>query len=405
MANVLPFKGLTPKPSVAQQVVAPPYDVVTREQVKARTHNNPLNFLHITRAEGDCADNVAFNDLEVYETARQNWQTFLSDKIFEPADAQQFYIYGMTQNGQQQLGLMALTSVKDYKNGLVRKHELTRVDKENDRVQHIQALNGQVSPVMLAVRDEGEIAALLSQCAQGAPLVEGTVNDVHHAIWPVDDSVKIAAIEKIFADEHLLYVADGHHRTAAALRAYEESPDDSAPGSNPYCFSVIFPSQDMKILGYHRVVNDLNGLTPDTLLKALEQHYKIIPLSNLDLPQQKGDCHLYIAGKSYCLTRKAIKTDDPIAALDAAALSTYVLEPLLGIKDIRTDARISFVGGLNALDEIKQQVDSGDAKAGFILYPTQMDELLAVADANQLMPPKSTWFEPKLADGLVCYAY
>jgi uncharacterized protein (DUF1015 family) len=391
--------------STLDKVIAPPYDVVTREQVKVYTQGNPHHFLNVTRPEALMEENVAFNDARVYQTAHDHWERLLNEGIFKADIAPHFYVYAMEDAQGKQFGLVSLVSVQDYKNGLIRKHELTRPDKENDRVKHIQAVNGQLSPVLLAVKDNGEIASLLEAIACAPPTLSAQLQGVTHELWTVTLPEDEAKIKALLASKNLLYVADGHHRSAAALRVYEESPKDSSLGQHPECLAVTFPSQHMRILGYHRTVSDLNGLTSDAFLEKLKNHYKISSLAELSFPKQHGVCHMILGDKYYSLTRKDSHEHDPILSLDVSALSRFVLTPILGIEDIRTDPRIGFMGGRTAVEDIATQVSQGKAVVGFLMFPTQMDELLAVADANQLMPPKSTWFEPKLADGLFCYSY
>ncbi len=383
------------------EVIAPPYDVVSRAQVKQATEKNPKNFLNVTRPEALLEDRIAFNDESVYLAAHEQWQRLLKEGVFQSDTAPRYYIYAMEDGERKQYGLVGLISVLDYKNGLIRKHELTRPDKENDRVRHIQAVKGQLSPVLLAVRDKGEIATLLKNCAAGEPLLSAHLNGVQHELWAVTAPENETSIKSLFAAQPLLYVADGHHRSAAALRAYEASPE-TAP---PYCFAVVFPGQDMKIMGYHRTVQDLHGHSPESFIDALKTHYEIQLIADLSLPVTPGICHMMLGSQAFSLKRKDTHETDPILSLDVSALSRFVLEPILGIADIRTDPRIGFVGGLNAVAEVKQAVESGEAAVGFLMYPTQTEQLFAVADANLLMPPKSTWFEPKLADGLIAYSF
>lgn len=399
MLQVLPLKAFKATLTHIGSSISPPYDVVSRSQVRAYTKDNPLHFLNVTRPEGLLDESIPFDDARVYQAANEHWQRLLNDDIFTQDETPHYYIYAMQEQGNKQYGLVALTSVFDYEKGLVRKHELTRPDKENDRVRHIQAVNGQLSPVLLTVKDTGGIADLLKSCAQGEPCLSAELNDVLHELWVVESPEHHKKIQALFEAQEVIYVADGHHRTAAALRAYEAS------GHHPYCLAVIMPSHQMKILGYHRVVADLNGLTPADFLKSLEQHYLVEPLADLSFPQEHGVCHMMLGRDTYALTRKDTHETDAVLSLDVSALSRFILTPILGIDDIRTNPRIGFVGGQGAVAEIKAQIEQGEAAVGFVMYPTQMDELLAVADANKLMPPKSTWFEPKLADGMVCYGF
>ncbi len=405
MVHIIPFKGITPKPELATKVIAPPYDVVSREEVKAWGNNNPYNFLHVTRPEGDLPDTVAFNDEQTYQQAKQYWHKLLNDKTLIPNQQPALYVYEMQTPTKKQLGLLSLVDIRDYEKGDIRRHELTRPDKENDRIKHIQSVNGQLSPVLLTVKDEGKILKQLQSLITSTPDLQGKVDAIIHKIWIVNDTTQQQVLIDLFRDK-MLYIADGHHRTAAALRAFKESPRDSDVANNPYCLAAIFPAQQLDILGYHRVVKDLNGLSADQLLAKLAEHYEINLLAEAVNPQKPGDIHMLLNRQCYCLTRYDLDEEtDPVARLDVEHLTRHVLDGILNIKDIRTDVRISFVGGPQALTKMQQQVNGGKEAVAFIMYPTQMNQLLDVSDANKLMPPKSTWFEPKLADGLVCFGF
>jgi uncharacterized protein (DUF1015 family) len=405
MVQIYPFKGISPKPELAAKVIAPPYDVVSRAQVKAWGQGNPYNFLHVTRPEADLADNIKFDDPQVYQQAKTAWQELLKEQVLEASKEPALYVYAMQTEKSTQMGVLSLVDIRDYEKGDIRRHELTRPDKENDRIKHIQTVDGQLSPVLLTVRDEGEILKQLQNLANSEADLEGKVGNVQHKIWCVTDKTQQQALTSLFQNK-MLYIADGHHRTAAALRSHKESPKGSGPAENPYCLAAIFPSQQMDIWGYHRVVQDLNGLSAEQLLEKLAESYAIELLEEPALPSKPGDVHMLLAKNTYRLSRYDLEQEtDPVARLDVDHLAKHVLTPLLGITDVRTDPRISFVGGPDALDNMHKQVVSGEQAVAFAMYPTQMQQLLDVSDANELMPPKSTWFEPKLADGLVCYSF
>ncbi len=397
MAQIFPFKGISPKPELAAKVIAPPYDVVTREQVKTWGQENPYNFLHVTRPEGDLPDDVVFNDEQTYKQAQTYWQKLLNEQVLIGSDQAALYVYEMHAPSGRQLGLLSLVDILEYEKGDIRRHELTRPDKEDDRIKHIQAVNGQLSPVLLTVKDSGEILQQLQKLTHTQPDLEGAVDGVHHKIWKITDTQQQQALTNLFQDK-MLYIADGHHRTAAALRTKTEK--------NHYCLAAIFPAQQLDIWGYHRVVKDLNGLSAEQMMEQLAEHYEINLLDEAAMPAKPGDIHMFLGNNLYCLSRYDLEQEtDPVARLDVDHLAKNVLAPMLGITDVRTDPRIAFVGGPDALDRMHQQVASGKQAVAFVMYPTQMQQLLDVSDANELMPPKSTWFEPKLADGLVCYSF
>lgn len=404
MPKLFPFKGYTPAPDLTQTVIAPPYDVVSREEVKLQGRD-PHSLLRVTRPEAALSDAIAFNDPRVYEQAKQAWQTLLSDSVMQAAQTPCYYVYEMRTPEHTQVGVMALVDIHDCESNVVRRHELTRPDKEDDRRNHILAVNGQLSPVLLTTQDDGEIEQFLRVHTQRVPSLTAKLDRVTHSVWFLSDTLLQKQLQALFEREPLFYIADGHHRTAAALRAFKEAPEGHPARQHPYCLAAIFPAQQLKIQGYHRLVQDLNGQSEADFLEALKMHYDITPLNALSLPNKAGVTHMQLGAKAYALKRQTTETRDPIAQLDVDYLARHVLTPLLAIEDVRTNPRISFVGGAESVERIQAAIASGEAAVGFVMYPTQMHELIQVANAEQLMPPKSTWFEPKVADGLVCYSF
>ncbi|MFA6038534.1 MAG: DUF1015 domain-containing protein [Legionellales bacterium] len=387
---ITPFKGLHPKPEFVEQTIAPPYDVVTRTQAEFLAQNKPYNFLHITCAEIDLPITVDEHDESVYQKAADNFKHLLQENILTQDDVDCFYIYQMQQGEHLQTGILAKASCKAYAAGKIRRHELTRPDKVLDRAKHIEALHAQVSPTLLAHKKDPELKKLLKDLTQDKPLLEAKLQDVIHRIWRIKDTQKISEL----LDKHeIVYIADGHHRNEAAFQMHAKDPKYTD------CLAAIFPEDELKILGYHRVVKNLNGETPETFLEKLKQDFTVTPKDKFEYPEQKGKINLYLSGKAYELSSKDADQ------LDVDILTKNILTPILSIIDIRQDKNIAFVGGIDAQDKIKEQVDAGIYAAGFLMYPTSMQELLRVSDAEKIMPPKSTWFEPKLADGLLSYVW
>lgn len=386
---ITPFKGLHPKPEFVTQTIAPPYDVVTRTQAEFLAQDKPYNFLHITRAEIDLPLTVDEHDESVYQKAADNFKQLLQENILTQDDVDCFYIYQMQQGEQLQTGILAKASCKAYAAGKIRRHELTRPDKVLDRTKHIEALHAQVSPTLLAHKKDPALKKLLQDLTQDKPLLEAQLQDVVHRIWRIKDTQKISEL----LDKHeIIYIADGHHRNEAAFQVHCKDPKYTD------CLAAIFPEDELKILGYHRVVKNLNGETPETFLEKLKQDFTVIPKDKFEYPEQKGKINLYLSGQAYELS------SNHADQLDVDVLTKKILTPILSIVDIRQDKNIAFIGGADADEKIKEQVDAGIYAAGFLMYPTSMQELLRVADAEKIMPPKSTWFEPKLADGLLSYS-
>ena len=401
MTLIRPFAGLRPVAGRAADVVAPPYDVLNSAEARQRAEGRPWSFLHISRAEIDLPEGTEPYDAAVYSKAAENLQHMLDEGVLQRDSQPCYYVYRLVMGDHSQTGLVAVASVADYDSNRIRRHEFTRPDKEDDRVRHIEALNAQTGPVLLAYKSREEVDALLEAVTRGEPEVEVVADDgIGHSFWVVSDSDRIDGITRAFDAMDALYIADGHHRSAAASRV---AASHGGAGAG-WFLTVIFPHKQMKILDYNRVVRDLNGKTPETLLAGLVGSFRVTPVDAACHPAGPGEFGMYLAGQWYRLQiHPELIPDDPVGRLDVSLLADNLLEPMLGISDPRRDSRIDFVGGIRGLDELERRVDSGGMQVAFSLYPTGMEDLMAVADAGEVMPPKSTWFEPKLADGLVSH--
>lgn len=410
MDLIRPFTGLRPLPEQAAAVIAPPYDVVNAVEAQARAAGRPWSFLHISRAEIDLPEGTDPHAPEVYAKAAQNLERMVAEGILHRDTQPRFCAYRLTRGAQVQTGLVAVASVAAYESGRIRRHEFTRPDKEDDRVRQIEALHTQTGPVLLTYRQDAAVAELLATVAAGAPEFEVSADDgVVHTLWVIRDPGVTAALSSAFEAMQSLYIADGHHRSAAAARVAANrkaaNPAHTGEESYNYFLAVLFPHDQMNILDYNRVVRDLNGMRPETFLDSLAAEFRVEPEPEPVRPSARGEFGLYLAARWYRLTLDpaCIPAADPVGRLDVSLLTDRVLEPLLGIVDLRRDPRIDFVGGSRGLEGLMARVDSGEMAAAFSLYPTSMEDLMAVADSGRVMPPKSTWFEPKLADGLVSH--
>jgi uncharacterized protein (DUF1015 family) len=404
MPLIRPFAGLRPPPRHAGEVIAPPYDVLNSEEARQRAVGRPWSFLHISKAEIDLPVGTDPYDPAVYAKAAENLSRMIEEGVLERDARPCYYVYRLTMGHHVQTGLVAAASVADYDSNRIRKHEYTRPAKEDDRVRQIEALNAQTGPVLLAYRSQPDIDGLIESVTVAAPEYDLEADDgVRHAFWLVDDQALIDRFSTGFDAMEAIYIADGHHRSAAASRV-AASLKGGPEAMSSYFLSVIFPHNQMKILDYNRVVRDLNGLSPDQLLDKASAAFEIHEQERAISPSEAGRFGMYLDGRWYRLDihRQRIPTD-PVERLDVSLLANHLLQPLLGITDPRTDPRIDFVGGIRGLEELEKRVDRGEMAVAFSLYPTAMEDLMAVADANQVMPPKSTWFEPKLADGLVSH--
>ncbi|MGH8633948.1 MAG: DUF1015 domain-containing protein [Burkholderiales bacterium] len=411
MPLIRPFAGLRPASGRAAEVIAPPYDVLSSDEARAKAAGKPWSFLHISKPEIDLpAVGTDPHSPQVYAKAAENLGLMLREGILIRDPARCYYAYRLIMGGHTQTGLVAAASVAEYDNNRIRKHEHTQTDKENDRVRQIDALNAQTGPVMVAYPSAREIDEILARCSAGAPDADATADDgVRHSLWVVRDAGIQARLTRAFDALPALYIADGHHRSAAASRvaAARRAANPRHTGEENYNFFqvVIFPHHQMQILAYNRVVADLNGLDAGTFLARVRENFSVESSATPVKPAKPAEFGLYLAGQWYrmAIRRERIPVNDPVARLDARLLSDHLLGPILGIKDLRRDQRIDYVGGIRGLTELEKRVNGGAMAAAFAFYPTRMEDLMAVAEAGDVMPTKSTWFEPKLADGLVSH--
>ena len=404
MPLIRPFAGLRPVPDRAPEVVAPPYDVLNSAEARQRAAGRPWSFLHISRAEIDLPEDTDPYAEAVYVKAAENLHKMISAEVLKRDSGAHYYVYRLVMGEHVQTGLVAAASVADYDSNRIRKHEFTRPAKEDDRVRQIEALNAQTGPVLLAYRSDPVVDQLIDGVTAGVPEYDITADDaIRHIFWVVSDRFVIERLSSEFDRMEALYIADGHHRSAAASRVAAKL-NRGPQAMSSYFLAVIFPHRQMQILDYNRVVRDLNGLSAAALLEKIAAAFVVEPQAEPVSPVRTGEFGMYLEGRWYRLSVHPQRVpDDPVARLDVSLLADNLLEPLLGISDPRRDPRIDFVGGIRGLGELEKRVNSGEMALAFSLFPTSMDDLMAVADANQVMPPKSTWFEPKLADGLVSH--
>lgn len=410
MTLIRPFRGLRPRARYAENVVAPPYDVLNTREARQRAEGRPWSFLHISKPEIDLQEDTDPYDAAVYAKGAENLRRMREQDVLMQDEAPSYYVYRIIMGEHVQTGLVVAASVPDYDTNRIRKHEFTRPDKEDDRVRQIDALNTQTGPVFLTYRHQDGVDAIVNQVTQGQPEYDLTADDgVRHTVWVLSDTQQCAALTQLFDAMDCLYIADGHHRSAAASRVAamrkEGNPQHSGDESYNYFLSVVFPDNQMQILDYNRVITDLNSLTAEEFLHKVQEQFDLELSAQAVKPARAGEYGMYLAGQWYRLQIHAglIPQDNPVGRLDVSLLANNLIEPILGISDPRRDKRIDFVGGIRGLGELEKRVDSGEMAVAFSLYPTSLDDLMAVADANEVMPPKSTWFEPKLADGLVSH--
>lgn len=406
MAQVRPFRAYRPKQGLESKIAALPYDVYSREEACEAVKKNPYSFLGIDRAETQFEPEVDTYAPEVYEKAHSMLQEQIREGRFVQDEEPCYYLYEQTMDGRSQTGIVACASIDDYQNQVIKKHENTRADKEQDRIRHVDVCNMQTGPIFLAYRANQALREIVSGEKAKSPIYDFVSEDgVGHRVWVIDDTGQVETISAAFADLPALYIADGHHRCASAvkvgLKRREEHPDYDGREEYNYFLSVLFPDEELHILDYNRVVKDLNGLTVEEFLQKAAEHFNVEKVGNTPYaPAEKGTFGMYLEKMWYALTAKEeIKSDDAVAGLDVSLLQDYLLSPILGIGDPKTDKRIDFVGGIRGLKELERRVDT-DMKVAFSMYPTSIKELFKVADAGRLMPPKSTWFEPKLRSGL-----
>jgi uncharacterized protein (DUF1015 family) len=401
---IQPFRALRPAPGRAAEVLAPPYDVLSSAEARERAEGKPWSFLHVSKPEIDLDPAVDPHDRTVYAKAAENLDRAVKAGVLVREALPCYYVYRLTWRDHRQTGLAAVASLADYLSNRIRKHELTTPVKEDDRVHQIAAVNAQTGPVMMAYPAASEIDAILAAAAGAPGEVDVTANDgVRHQLWPIADTEIIGRLTRAVDALPALYIADGHHRSAAAARVAQARGNGA--GSHGYFLSVLFPHHEMTILDYNRLLRDLNGSRPGELLAKLKSAFSVEPSGQPVRPTAAGEFGMYVDGRWHLLAIRPdlVPKDDPIGRLPITLLTRNVIEPLFGITDPRTDKRIDFVGGARGLGELERRVASGEMAAAFALYPTQMPDLMAVADRGGIMPPKSTWFEPKLADGMVSH--
>lgn len=399
MAIVKPFCALRPNPNLANRICELPYDVLSSEEARASASGNPLSFFHVSKPEIDLDPSVGHYDPQVYARGRENFQRMIAEGSLQQDRAPHYYLYRQVMGGHAQLGLVAVTSCEEYQRNIVRKHELTRPDKEDDRVRHIEALNAQTGPAFLVYNADPELDRLFAGTAEGTPEVDFVAADgVRHTSWTITGVSASTLIQSRFAAMPALYIADGHHRSAAAARVFQAR---QGRGQSGLFLSVLFPHNQVQILPYHRLLSDLNGLTAAGLLEKLDAIFVISP-SGRPQPERRHELGLYLEGRWHTLHFRPhfAAATDPLEKLDVTLLQKYVLAPLFGIENPRTSERIQFVGGIRGTPELERLVNSGQGACAFALYPTRVEDLMAIAEQGGLMPPKSTWFEPKLRDGM-----
>jgi uncharacterized protein (DUF1015 family) len=408
MATIRPFCAERPLKETAASVSAVPYDVVNTAEARELAAGNPLSFLHVSRAEIDLPEGTDLHSDAVYQRAAENYAALRKAAPLIVESSPSLYVYRLQMGSHSQSGIGACCSIDEYDNDIIRKHERTRKDKEDDRTRHMLTIHAQTGPVFMTYRERDDINATVSRVQSGEPLCDFTSADgVSHTVWRIPDSDS-AGLVGSFQKVPLLYIADGHHRAASASRARaelkEQNPNHSGNEEYNFFLAVLFPANQLKILPYNRVVKDLGERTPAEFIESLSSSFEVNPATS-PTPSRKGEISMYLNGRwrSLRLSHAITAAVDPISSLDVSRLHERVLDQLLGIKDVRTDKRVDFVGGIRGTSELEQMVNDGRFAVAFSMYPVTVDELMAIADANEIMPPKSTWFEPKLRDGLLSH--
>ena len=410
--KIKPFKGVRPPKEYVEQVQSRPYDVLNSAEARAEAEGNEKSLYHIIKPEIDFPEGTDEHDPKVYEKAAQNFQMFQDKGWLVQDGKERYYIYAQTMNGKTQYGLVVCAYVDDYMTGKIKKHELTRRDKEEDRMKHVRVNNANIEPVFFAYPDNKDVDAIVAKYTKGAPEYDYTaeLDGFRHTFWIIDDNADIQRIKELFAAMPAMYIADGHHRSAAAalVGAEKAKQNPNHRGDEEYNFfmAVCFPANQLTIIDYNRVVKDLNGLSDEEFLKKLSDDF-IVEKKGTEIfkPSRLHEFSLYLGGNWYSLVAKpgTYNDNDPIGVLDVTISSNLILDKILGIKDLRSDKRIDFVGGIRGLGELKKRVDSGEMKVALALYPVSMKQLIDIADTGNIMPPKTTWFEPKLRSGLVIH--
>lgn len=408
MPKVKPFRGLRPPKDLVEQVESRPYDVLDSEEARAEAGNNEKSLYHIIKPEINFPEGTSEYDPRVYDSAAEQFEKFQKNGWLLQDEQENYYLYAQTMNGKTQYGIVLCAHVDDYMNGNIKKHELTRRDKEDDRMKHVRITNANIEPVFLAFRHNDVLAELIKKYAAQEPVYhfKAPVDGFIHQFWVIDNKGDQDAITEEFEKMDSLYIADGHHRSAAAARVGAEKGEKEGRGEHDYYMAVCFPAEQLTILDYNRVVKDLNGLSEEDFLKALEKNFTVACKGEENYrPQKMHEFSLYVGGKWYSLEAKpgTFNENDPIGVLDVDISSRLILDEILNIKDLRSDKRIDFVGGLRGLGELKRRVDSGEMKMALALYPVSMQQIMDIADSGNIMPPKATWFEPKLRSGLVIH--
>ncbi|GAA0123947.1 MAG: DUF1015 domain-containing protein [Clostridium argentinense] len=408
MAVVRPFKGIRPQKELVDKVAALPYDVMNTEEAREMVKENPYSFLHVDKAQIDLEPNVNQYDKIVYEKARENLYNMIDEKIYIKDDEPYMYIYRQIMDGRIQTGIVGCTSIDDYMKDIIKKHEHTRAEKEQDRINHVDYCNANTGPIFLTYKNVSEIDSIVCEWTKKEPEYNFVSEDgISHIVWVIDDKNTVEKLENLFKDVQYLYIADGHHRAASAVKVgklrREQNPNYTGEEEFNFFLSVIFPAEDLYVMDYNRVVKDLNGLSKDQFIKKVSEKFDIEEYNCCGQykPKEKGTFGMYLENKWYKLTSKkeTYNEEDPVESLDVSILQNNLLRPLLGIEDPRTSDRIDFIGGIRGLKELEKRVENG-MKVAFSMYPTSIEELMNIADAGKVMPPKSTWFEPKLRSGI-----
>ena len=406
MSTLHPFKGFRPTKELCSKVAALPYDVMSSAEAREMVKGDPYSFLHVDRAEIDLPEDTDIYSEEVYKKAADNLNSMIEKGIYIQDREPVLYVYRLTMDGRSQTGLVGCSAIDEYINGSIKKHELTRADKEQDRINHVDYCNANTGPIFLTYHAKDEIDNLIAEVTKAQPEYDFVSEDgVGHTVWVINDKAVIDSLVELFAGVDSLYIADGHHRNASAVKVGIKRREalGEYKGDEEFNFylSVLFPDNQLHIMDYNRVVKDLNGMTEDEFMKKLSEIFDITPVNGVCKPEKAHTFGMYMGGKWYLLSAKdSILSNDPVEGLDVSVLQNHVLAPMLGIGDPRTDKRIDFVGGIRGLGELEKRVNSGEMTVAFAMYPTSMAELMAIADSGRIMPPKSTWFEPKLRSGI-----
>ena len=410
---IKPFKGIRPPQNMIEQISSRPYDVLNSEEAREEAKGNEKSLYHIIKPEIDFPAGTDEHDPIVYGKSVENFKAFQANGWLKQDEKELYYIYAQTMNGKIQYGLVICTHIDDYLNGRIKKHELTRRDKEEDRIKHVRINNANIEPVFFAYPDNADLDEIVAKYTSDTPEYDfvSVPDNFRHTFWIIHEDVDIKRITELFASIPALYIADGHHRTAATVAVGAEkaqlNPDHQGNEEYNYFLAVCFPASQLRIIDYNRVVKDLNGLSDVEFLQALSIHFEVADKGvEIFKPTQLHEFSLYLEGRWYALTAKKGTYDDrdPVGVLDVTISSNLILDAILGIKDLRTDKRVDFVGGIRGLGELKRRVDSGEMKMALALYPVSMQQLIDIADSGNIMPPKTTWFEPKLRSGLVIHS-